>query len=610
MKKTNYIALPITLEDVLDDRKFRIPVFQRSVVWTKARRKEFIINVRNGEPFGVILVRQNNGKYELIDGLQRVTSLRAYSENKFEYLDEKDVDIELVKKLVKTNLDLLGLPHEPKYVETTATKVQTKIYECLKDNLRETKILRALNDEFGFKDADEMDDALDAILCDFKDSTDITGLSILAIEYKGPSENIPSVFYNLNTGGVALSKYETLAPLWSNTIYKIDDEQILGLVDKKYADLEEKSGLEVDYNADDIREKGISLFEYCYALGGVIRDESKGFNILFPDSGKSTDPIGFELLTLILGQKVNQAEKLQGILSGKSEHFLVNIKKIIVEALEASRTALRDVLKGYSEKSLCSDSMYLIYHMLVSYIWEYYHIDVASGTIIAKNDVLPKSDFRKYAYLHYVKECISDYWKTNRQVGDLDREISNAESRRKYWHTISLADWNEALSLFMESQTGVAKTIPQKNKLFINCLTYLQLKDKPQFKKYFLEKYEDEKNAIDFEHIVPQKVIGKCIKDLSTAKQKRYPISAVGNLCYLSARDNRAKREKTIYEDIKDRPSYIHAQEYLDFIIYPSAEALDFIHLNNIQFRDAYETFLEQRQNEMKETFLGLVRNA
>lgn len=608
MKTTNYVSLPITLEDVLDDKKFRLPVFQRNVVWTKPRRKEFIINVRNGEPFGVILVRQNEGKYELIDGLQRITSLRYYCDNKFEYLDEKDVNIELVRKLVVASLDAQGLPHDEKYIESMSVKVQLKFFECLKNQLKPMKMMKALKDEFAFPETDEVMDAVEDVCEDFKTSTDISGLSILAINYTGPSENIPNVFYNLNTGGVALSKYETLAPLWASTLYKIDDEQILGLVDKKYIDLQDESNLEVDYNSEDIRENGISLFEYCYALSGVIRDDEKGYSILFPDNSKSTDPIGFELLSLILGKKVNQAEKLHNVLENKKPEFLQQIKKVVVEALDACHNALKDVVQGYSEKSLCSDSMYLIYHMLVSYIWEYYSFDIRNEKIEEKQDVLSKADFKKYAHLHYVKDCISDYWKINRQVSDLDREINNADSRRKYWHTITIADWTKSLDDFMDSQMGVAKTIPQKNKLFINYLTKLKLKDEPEFKVYFQSKYEGDENDIDFEHITPQKIISNCIKDLSSAKQKRYPFSAVGNLCYLSAKDNRSKRDKTIYENMKDRPAYVQDEKYLSFIDYPKEDQLDFLHLNNTQFRERYEVFVDNRQNELKSEFVELVK--
>lgn len=608
MKKTNYISIPITLEDVLDDQKFRLPVFQRHVVWTKSRRKEFIINVRNGEPFGVILVRQHDGKYELIDGLQRITSLRSYCENKFDYLDEKDVDIELVNKLIIASLNAQNIAPDSKYVELTAAKVQMKIFDCLKNQLKPMKVMKALRDEFAFLETDEVMDCVEDICEEFKISTDISGLSILAINYTGPSENIPNVFYNLNTGGVPLSKYETLAPLWSDVMFRIDDDQMLNLVDQKYIDLQDESTLEVDYNPEDIREVGISLFEYCYALSGVIRDKNTGYNLLFPDSSKSTDPVGFELLTLILGKKVNQAEKLHDILAGKSPEFMVGLKKVIVEALKACYVALKDILKGYNAKSLCSDSMYLMYHILVSYIWEYYYIDIDGEKIEEKEDTLPKTDFKKYLQLHYVKDCISDFWKINRQVSDLDREIHNAESRRKYWHTISVADWNIALDEFMESQMGVAKTIPQKNKIFINYLNELKLRVHPEYKVYFTNKYDGDNNDIDFEHIAPQKIIANCIKDLSTAKQKRYPVSAVGNICYLSAKDNRSKRDKTIYENMKDRPAYIQDRNYLDFVEYPEEERLSFLHLNNTQFREGYEQFVVDRQEILKKEFLDLVK--
>ena len=609
MKKTNYVPLAITLEDVLDDKKFRLPSFQRNVVWTKPRRKEFIINVRNGEPIGVILVRQNEGKYELIDGLQRITTLRAYCENKFEYLDANDVNIDLVKKIIIASLDAQGLPHDDKYIDSLSEKVQIKIFECLKSKLTKTKIMKSLREEFSFSDSDDVIDAVEYICDDFKESTDISGLSIMAINYTGPSENIPNVFYNLNTGGVALSKYETLAPLWSGTKYIIDDNQIISLVEKKYLDLQEESNLEVDFNSEDIKENGISLFEYCYALSGVIRNKEKKFDILFPDNSKSTDPIGFEILSLIFGQKVNQAEKLQVILDGKSPEFLKEVKKVIVKALEACHSALKDILKGYTDKSLCSDSMYLIYHMLVSYIWEYYFIDLNAGKIEAKKDVLSEKDFKKYAQLHYVKDCISDFWKINRQVSDLDREIHNAESRRKYWHSISEDDWARALEDFMKSQIEVSKTIPQKNKLFLNYYIKLKLKQTPEYNKYFQNEYDGGKNEIDIEHITPQKIISNSIKDLSSSKQKRYPYSAIGNLCYLSTKDNRSKRDKTIYENMKDRPSYVQDKEYLSFISYPSENDLSFIHLNNIQFREKYESFISNRQNEMKNEFLKLVKS-
>ena len=46
------------------------------------------------------------------------------------------------------------------------------------------------------------------------------------IVYTGPSENLPTIFYNLNTGGVNLSKYETFSSLWDLQRYKLEDKEI------------------------------------------------------------------------------------------------------------------------------------------------------------------------------------------------------------------------------------------------------------------------------------------------------------------------------------------------------------------------------------------------
>jgi uncharacterized protein with ParB-like and HNH nuclease domain len=68
--------------------KVKIPKFQRGVVWNIARKKNFISSVKNGDPFGVILVYKENGDYLLIDGLQRLSTLVNYQKNPLDYLDE------------------------------------------------------------------------------------------------------------------------------------------------------------------------------------------------------------------------------------------------------------------------------------------------------------------------------------------------------------------------------------------------------------------------------------------------------------------------------------------------------------------------------------------
>ena len=102
-KWQNYIMDKLTLDQIRKDGKLRIPDFQRGVVWTKQHRKEFIETVKSGDPFGVVLVSQDEttGQYILIDGLQRLSTLRAYMEKPIDFVDENDkfVDQESLRKV-------------------------------------------------------------------------------------------------------------------------------------------------------------------------------------------------------------------------------------------------------------------------------------------------------------------------------------------------------------------------------------------------------------------------------------------------------------------------------------------------------------------------------
>lgn len=606
MKVCNYESDTVYMEDILNEHKFIIPTCQRSVVWKKQRRKDFIKNIRSGEPFGVILIRRNHDKFELIDGLQRITAIRDYINNRFDYLTEDDINDELSRKIIASFLKGNGLPITEDYINQRIQPLKSVLYECIKGGLKYHKAISVLRDEFGFE-SDEISDLICDIYDDFDKETDISNLKVMAINYTGPSENIPNVFYNLNTGGVKLSKYETYAALWSTPLYKISDSSILEKVQNKYTQLEEDSELDVDFNEEELRENGISLFEYCYALSSIIRNKEKQYNILFGENTSSTDPIGFEVLSLVLDEKVNKAEKLYELLKNATPNFLENLKNIIESSVQYLKECLSPLLIGKNGAILCSDSTYLIYHILTSYIKENYIIDISSETITKNIDALPNADFKKYVPLHYIYDCLTEYWRANRQVSDLHRDLNN-EKAKKYWFNLKWADWEFGMQSFVDAQDSISKTIPQKNKLFIDFLIKNKLALHPQYNIHFNNNDDEKSGYLDFEHITPKKRIKSHIKDLTTRKQNNYPISSIGNICYLTTKDNRAKREKTIYEFGKDRPSYTFNTDYLTFILYPDKEQLNFINCNNADFRDGYEKFIRERAENLKKEFLDTIK--
>ena len=609
MKPTHYSDKTIVMDEIRDDNKFIIPQFQRNVVWNKKKREAFIRNLLDGEPFGIILIREKNGKYELIDGLQRISTIKDFYQNPFEYLTPADIDLESVDKLIEANLTSKKYPVTKEYIEEKHEEWRKKIFDSIKEGGKEASSIDVISDltELDLSTDKGVWKIVDEIFNDFKNSINLDTLQIMAINYIGPEENIPNVFYNLNTGGVQLSKYETYAALWYQNKFNIEDEEIIDIVADKYTQLEERSELDVDFNKETLKEEGITLFEYCYALGVIMRKDN--FNILFGKNTKSTDPTGFEILALLLTDKVNNATGMYDLLKDVSPDFLVELKNTIKQSLVQITEALKDqLLDGMNHSPLYSENTYLTYHMIVSYIKEYYVIDYKNGIIEEQSSNLSKGDFEKYAHIHYFYDCITDFWKENRQVSDLQKEVVDEKRRQKYWYNITPQEWEEATDKFMESQKSIGAKITQKNKIFIDFLTRMKIQENPEYKKCFTEKNVRNKEfPLDIEHIMPKKVIQDHIVDLSDSEKQLIPVSAVGNLCYLTARDNRAKGHKTLYDFLEGRPAFYEHPQFLKCVNYPSKNDLKFKDYNNEKFLEEYYIFIDKRQKVLQEEFLRLV---
>jgi len=117
---------------------------------------------------------------------------------------------------------------------------------------------------------------------------------------------------------------------------------------------------------------------------------------------------------------------------------------------------------------------------------------------------------------------------------------------------------------------------------------------------YFAKKdSNDNEIEFDIEHIAPVDKFKKFDEDL--------PMSSLGNLCYLPVKDNRSKRDKTIYEYAGDRPSLTFKQEFLDLIKYPSREQLEFLDFKFDEFKTHFEKMLVDREGLIIKDFIDLI---
>jgi len=591
-----------TLDDILSGKRIVVPPFQRNVVWNEKKRKEFIQTLKDGNPFGSILVHKDGDKYTLIDGLQRVSTIKDFSLNPYKYFAYTDINEELIYDLIKSDFESRNAFYSRN--DSVAIKrceeIQKFIFDEISENKEWNDIFYDYLEKFGVQDSREASKLFSQISNDLREQMDIKSLIVPTIVYNGPTEELAEIFYHLNTGGVNLSKYETLSASWGTEKFVVNDEQIIDKIYEKYENIREQSELEVEISKEELKTEGITIFEYCYAISEILRGKENKYDLILGKNKKSTDPVGFEILSLICGLNVNKAEglysKLKNCNNGK---FFVDLKNAIVVTFDTLLESLKPwiIAKNGEENTL--DSTYMIYHMAMAYFRNNYKIDIEeyNVTIITSADWNKK--YKKNLYLYYFKDHISDYWKKNRQVQDLMRELHNPDSLNKYTKTISNDEWNNALLILRENQLQEVTTqINSKAKMFIDYLVKFKINENRALEKYF------DKN-IDYEHIIPQQ---KIAAQLTSAEKKIFPISSLGNICYLASKDTRSKHENTLYEYSEDRPSFSLNKEYLSLISYPSKEDINFIDNRSEEFKTRYREFIEYRLDSLIEEIKKYLR--
>ena len=606
----NYIVDKLTLSDIKENGKLVIPSFQRGLVWTKQHRKDFIETVKSGDPFGVVLVSQAapGEPYRLIDGLQRLSTLKAYMDQPLEFIDENDkfIDKSLLDKIFLEKYKSMGIsmPSEQKLSKEKKAFLK-KFISYLKKESNIPDAVRCWPQMAAYLGVDVGEYAVLSSFSEFYrsfvDNLQLPDIIIHAIVYQGPTDRLPSVFETLNTSSVSLTKYEVFSSQWPLNKIIVSDEELIDKVWSKYDGLKKSSSFEVDVTRDSISNSGMTLFEYCFGFSELVCDPEKKYAFLFPKTKKTTEPTGFELLAVACGLSVNRADDLwKDTYLGKSSGlFLVNLKDALIDSISVVASALQQWVYDLKGAPIKNASSYQIYYMIMSVFKHLYQLDLNTKSIARHEDAEWIQRFKKYAYKWYLYHQVQNFWTHNRQVSDLKRLIDDISVSDAYCTNISKSSWEDELNkFFIESKDNFnTRNIPSETKVFLNYYYRLLIQEDANRAKYF-KKNDDNGNEIEFdiEHIVPVAKFDHFVDE--------YSISALGNLCYLPVKDNRSKRDHTIYEYAMDRPALVYNQQFLDMIIYPTREALSFIDCPESQFAQHYELMVKDRESKMITKFV------
>ena len=91
------------LESLIKAKKITIPPYQRGIVWDDKKKDKLIDTIKKGFPFGSILLYedQSTGTFQLIDGLQRSSTVFEFVNNPAKYFDIDDIDENAITKIYR-----------------------------------------------------------------------------------------------------------------------------------------------------------------------------------------------------------------------------------------------------------------------------------------------------------------------------------------------------------------------------------------------------------------------------------------------------------------------------------------------------------------------------
>jgi len=561
-----------------------LPKFQRSLVWNKDRKKNFIQTVMQKNPFGILLIYDNpvSHKQQIIDGLQRFTTLKDFESKPLDYLEYEFIDNKCIIKIAEIILNEYQSSSK-EFVINQLIDIIRQIFnkysflELVQQRLFINLVRKSIFDIYpNFEQSVEgnlIQDELYELWEDLKDKITISDIEIPVIIYQGPPEELPNIFERLNTGGTSLTKYEVFASTWSDIILKDINKEIAKIIEKRFSEIIDKTGMQVDnYNEGDIiSSREITLYEYCFALGKLIKNKAPelfgGKKVTKYDS---VDSIGFSTLVTFFGMHLKKMNTLDEKINQKIDPKKLNK---LTNTILSIYQMLNDIIKyhvGNYNKYIESQIISMAYTLFKIK----YDFNVSEILITEKEDYLSDlMKFQKHAPYRMFYDILRNYWSGS---GDnkLFEIIQNGLDKNRYMIGVdydvfesTLKDWAT------EMLDKPSKTINKESKMF---LSYI----------YMNEYKYAEKHIVNY--IYPKKILNnKGIID---------GISHIGNLFWIS-------KDKSIYSHKSDILGLVLPEEQLRNIkYYPDKEEL--IDLEDPDFKFKYRMFIKNRANILIEKFM------
>ena len=414
-KKTDVQIFTVgEIADAMDSSKknlsFKIPKFQRGIVWNQSKRKKLIDSIKNGYPVGsILLFKEKEDTYRLIDGLQRCSSLFRYVKKPIQHIDNDAIKDLVEFKSLRSKLEGLANRTDGKCRDMILAWID-EIKDLTFDSMTSTSLQKHLHNSGLFEPTDmlEIGDMLDEFCKGIKKEYAIETYPVPAVIYMGDNSNLSDIFERINVQGTRLSTLQILAAQWNESDVVFDpNDPIEGRIQeanlRRFKSLSEE-GYEITKDTD---EDSLDLYEYLFGLGKVLSVEGKG--VLKPTEVTDPDTIGFYLCGIWNMVPPGKLSSLQNKIGKDS------MRAFSEACLEATRTVDSWFKSTYTLKLNSSKDSVSYPHS------ENQIISIIGRVMLEMYDPLSgekrdswkenKEEMRKACLAYYLMDNINDYWK-------------------------------------------------------------------------------------------------------------------------------------------------------------------------------------------------------
>lgn len=537
-----------------------LPPYQRPLVWSAQQKINFIDNISSGFPFGSLLLYKYglDEKYTLIDGQQRYTTLQEYAKRPELYYPIEDspfiedvMEVTGANKLPDSSKDdlrarFIGIAKELIRLQASGEQPEPSFFA---DRVRE---------EFAIEGDDvaksmKIVNIQGEIIKSLNEYVDLEMLDIPCVIFTGDKADLPEVFANVNLGGRKLTKYQVFAAQWDRYSVQLEDggysAEILKRTIERYERLtEDRGGLVIeDFSPEEMMNSGkVTLPEFCHALGELIVEECKA---CWPkkaiESDDIVDTIGYTTLAIVFGLPPKEIKDLpERFAAAGFEDNKGAVEKLLKEIMQEYKR-INSVFSKYLRKPGLEDrfetsktSSQLQFLSFFAALW-HLRFGVIGSTSF---DPLPGYKFKGYEatlnnlFASFVHDLLTNQWK-----GSGDTRLGNyINGNLSYIAPIGREKMQIAMSMYLEDVED-----SESINLDPTAKTLLAVFANSHPDEYKAEKY-------DYEHLIPRDALNSKKNGSAAYKVFKLPGGNLGNIAFLDASFNRAKKAKTLSDAIEE----------------------------------------------------------